>query len=255
MKFQFLGTGTSQGVPAIGCDHPVCLSSDPRDKRMRASGMLTGPEGQKLLIDCGPDFRMQMLTFGHQRLDAVLLTHEHNDHIIGLDDTRPIIFSQQEDLAIYAQPRVIEQVKKRFAYAFAPNPYPGSPQFRLHSLDNEAFFVKGIEIQPLPVEHYLLPIYGYRIGNFAYITDASRIPDTTFELLKGVEVLVINALRISPKHPAHFTLGEALDIIEKTKTQRAYLTHMSHLIGFHQELSESLPPHIQPAYDGLEIKF
>ena len=191
MKLKFLGTGTSQGVPIIGSDDPVCLSSDPRDKRLRSSALITTETNEKILIDCGPDFRQQMLTNGENNIDVVLLTHEHNDHVIGLDDLRPIIFKRQKNIPIYCLERTAEEIKQRFPYAFSEVRYPGAPSFDIHLIDSD-FTIDDTEITPIHVLHNQLPIIGFKVKNLAYITDASSIPDSEMEKLLNLDFLIVN---------------------------------------------------------------
>lgn len=254
MQLEFLGTGTSQGVPFIGCTSPACLSDDPRDKRLRTSALVTGNDGRKILIDCGPDFRQQMLRAGESRVDDVLLTHEHTDHIIGLDDLRPVIFAQGKPMDLYALPRVLEAVQQRFPYAFAEERYPGAPSFQLHPL-TESFSLGSTRIETLHVTHYRLPIVGFHFGELAYITDASELPLATKQKLRGIRHLVLNCLRISPPHISHFVLPQAEQLFQKLQPERMYLTHISHEFGRHAEVSALLPSGMQLAYDGLKIEF
>jgi len=251
---KFLGTGTSQGVPVIGSHHPVCLSENPKDKRLRSSVLITTPHQKKILIDCGPDFRQQMLTNHEEDVHAVLITHEHNDHVIGLDDLRPLIFKNLENMPIFAMERVGKEIKNRFPYAFANDRYPGAPAFDLHSV-YEPFQILDTEIIPVEVIHGKIPILGYRIGNLAYITDASKIMDEELLKLQHLDVLIINALRKSDPHPSHYILPEALELIDRLNPKKAYLTHISHHLGFHDEVEAELPENVHLAYDGLEIAF
>lgn len=254
MKIKFLGTGTSQGVPIIGIDHPVCFSENPKDKRLRCSALITTDENKKILIDCGPDFRQQMLNNEENKVDAVLLTHEHNDHMIGLDDLRPIIFQNEKNMPIYCLKRTGEDIKKRFPYAFADEKYPGAPSFDLHFIKDN-FEVENTLITPINIIHSKLPILGFKLKNLAYITDASAIPEKELEKVKKLDILIINCLRKEKPHHSHFILPDILDLVEKLKPKQTYLTHMSHLIGFHDETEKELPNHIHLAYDGLEIEF
>ncbi|MFM8911568.1 MAG: MBL fold metallo-hydrolase, partial [Flammeovirgaceae bacterium] len=208
MKITLLGTGTSQGVPVIGCTCAVCQSLDYRDKRLRVS-VLVQDENKTLVIDTGPDFRQQMLREQVKNLDAIILTHSHKDHIAGLDDVRAFNYLQKRDMPVYGMPATLRQVETEFYYAFEDTKYPGTPQIQLHAIDEAAFEAAGFSITPLPVMHLRMPVFGFRIGNFSYITDANFIPDTTFEKLKGTEVLVLNALQ-KESHPSHFTLNEAI---------------------------------------------
>ena len=250
----FLGTGTSQGVPVIGCTHPVCHSQDQRDKRLRAAVMVQY-NGLNLLIDCGPDFRQQMLRENLTKVDAVLVTHEHNDHIIGLDDLRPLNFSTGLDIPLYARSRVLKEIQSRFPYVFVQDKYPGAPSVTLHEITNEKFSISGVEITPLPVLHGKLPTLGFRIGNMAYLTDISFIPDETIALLQNLDILVIDALRKSPEHYSHLTLSQAIDYAGIIDAKAAYFTHLSHHIGFYKEVSKELPPQMHLAYDGLKLSF
>ncbi len=254
MKLKFLGTGTSQGVPVIGSHHPVCLSSNPKDKRLRASVIITTDDSKKILIDCGPDFRQQMIANHEENLEAVLLTHEHNDHVIGLDDLRPLIFKNGKNMPLYSLERVGNEVKNRFPYAFADEAYPGAPAFDLQFIKNP-FKILETLIIPINVKHGNLDILGYRIGNMAYITDASFLEDSELEKLKNLDILVVNALRKTDPHHTHFILPDALDFIAKVNPKEAFLTHISHHMGFHDEVEKELPDHIHLAYDGLELNF
>lgn len=254
LNIQFLGTGTSQGIPIIGSTHPVCFSFNPKDKRLRSSVLLT-KAGKNLVIDCGPDFRQQMLRAGVSTLEAILFTHEHNDHVLGLDDTRPFSFYAQRPMDIYAEERTLNEIKNRFPYVFADEKYPGAPSVTEHLIGKNGFEVSGFKAEPLEIIHGKLPICGFLIDEkFAYITDASHIPEETMSKINNVEVLVLNALRKEEKHYAHFTLEEALEIVEKLKPQRAYFTHISVSMGFHDEVQAELPNGVFLAYDGLEIK-
>ena len=255
MKLKFLGTGTSQGIPVIGSTHPVCLSTNPKDKRLRSSVMITDDEGKKILIDCGPDFRQQMLTNQESNVDALLITHEHNDHVIGLDDLRPIIFQKRKDISIYCLPRVGKEIKDRFPYAFTEDKYPGAPSFEITEIGNEPFIIENTEITPIQVIHYKLPILGYKFKNLAYITDASFISEEEQEKLKNLDVLIINCLRKDEPHVAHYILPEILELVEKLQPKTIYLTHISNRFGFHDEIEAMTPANIHPAHDGLEIEF
>ena len=255
MKLKFLGTGTSQGIPVIGSTHPVCLSTNPKDKRLRSSVMITDDEGKKILIDCGPDFRQQMLTNQESNVDALLITHEHNDHIIGLDDLRPIIFQKRKDISIYCLSRVGKEIQNRFPYAFTEDKYPGAPSFEIKEIGNEPFIIENTEITPIQVIHYKLPILGYKFKNLAYITDASFISEEEQEKLKNLDVLIINCLRKDEPHVAHYILPEILELVEKLQPKTTYLTHISNRFGFHDEIEAMTPANIHPAYDRLEIAF
>lgn len=251
MKVTFLGTGTSQGIPIIGSTHPVCLSENPKDKRLRVS-ILVEWEGYTYVVDCGPDFRYQMLRANCSKIDGILFTHEHSDHVAGLDDIRPFVF-RQGDIPIYAHERVLRDLHQRFAYVFeTENKYPGAPSVSEHIITNTAFSIGNIEVTPVNVMHHQLQVFGFRFKDFVYITDAKTIADSELEKLRNVEVLVVNALR-HEQHQSHFNLEEALDFINKVKPKRAYLTHISHLLGFHDEVEQTLPENVFLAYDNLEI--
>ena len=252
MQVRFLGTGTSQGIPIIGCPCPVCTSEDPRDKRFRTSALVT-VDGLNILIDTGPDLRMQLLRAGVTRLDAVLYTHEHMDHTAGLDDVRPINFMMKQTLNLYGLPRVMRALHRSFEYAFAEHKYPGVPTIALNPIKPEPFFIQDIEIQPIRVRHMTLPILGYRIRNFAYITDGSFIAPTELKKLKGVDVLVVNALR-KEEHYSHFNLEQALSVIRSVGPQRAYLTHVSHEMGLYAEIDPTLPENVFLGIDNEVIE-
>lgn len=252
MKVTFLGTGTSQGIPIIGSTHPVCLSNDFRDKRLRVSVMITW-EKATYVIDCGPDFRQQMLRAKCHQIDGILFTHEHADHTAGLDDIRPFYF-RQGDIPMYAHKRVFGELERRFDYIFATeNKYPGAPGVIQYEVkNNEPFQLKGVTVTPINAFHYKLQVFGYRFNDFAYLTDVKTVAYDEREKLKGLKVLVVNALRIE-EHVSHFSLQEALEFIEELKPERAYLTHISHLLGFHEEVSKKLPENVFLAYDTLTI--
>lgn len=252
MKITFLGTGTSQGIPVIGSKDEVCLSTDQKDKRLRSSLMMEW-DNQVYVIDCGPDFRQQLLTAGVNRLDGILFTHYHADHTAGLDDIRP--FSQQNGaVKMYMDKTVSDNLKERFAYIFATeNRYAGAPSVAIDIFKNEEFNLGGKEIYPIEVMHGWLRIFGFRVDKMAYITDAKTVSKREKEKLKGLDVLIVNALRIDP-HPTHFNLEEALEFINELKPKKAYLTHISHRLGFHERVSKELPQNVYLAYDGLEIE-
>jgi phosphoribosyl 1,2-cyclic phosphate phosphodiesterase len=252
LKVKILGTGTSQGVPVIACNCKVCQSTDPNDKRLRAS-VLVEVDGTTIVIDAGPDFRQQMLREKVSNIDAILVTHEHRDHIAGLDDVRSFNFLKQKPVDIYAEPRVQEAIKFEFSYSFGENKYPGVPQFNLLNLTDEPFLINGIKIIPLRVFHYKLPVYGFRIGDFTYITDANYITEEVKEKIIGTKFLIINALR-KQKHVSHFSLSEAIDFINQISPKRAYITHVSHQMGLHHDINEELPRNISLAYDGLHFE-
>lgn len=252
MKITFLGTGTSQGVPVIGCRCEVCQSLDFRNKRLRTS-IRVEISGQSFVVDTGPDFRQQMLRENVERLDAVLFTHAHRDHTAGLDDVRAYNFMQNSDMPVYGRQEVLDQLKMEFAYAFAKDAYPGLPRITLNQIDERPFELNGVPVTPLPVLHLRLPVLGFRFGNFSYITDANVIPEETLDRLKGTEVLVLNALQIE-SHISHFNLSEALAMIDRIKPAKAYLTHISHKLGLHGAVEKKLPENVWLAYDGLQIE-
>ncbi|MCF6132183.1 MBL fold metallo-hydrolase [Flavobacterium wongokense] len=253
MQVYFLGTGTSQGIPVIGSDHPVCKSNDLKDKRLRVSVWVSWDD-HSIVIDCGPDFRQQMLTSGCEKLDAILFTHEHSDHTAGLDDIRPFFFRQKKDIPIYGHQRVLDNLKKRFEYIFeTENKYPGAPGVQTFVVNNnQNFTLDGTAIIPIEVDHANLQVFGYRIQDFVYLTDVKTISDSEVEKVKGAKVLVVNALREEPHH-SHFSLQDALDFIHLVQPERAYLTHISHLLGFHEEVQKRLPGNVFLAYDNLKI--
>ena len=254
MKLTFLGTGTSSGVPMIGCTCPVCRSLDHRDQRLRVSVHLA-VEGRSLLIDTGPDFRQQMLRAHISQLDGILFTHEHKDHTAGLDDVRAFNFRQQQEMPLFAEQRVLDQLQREFAYIFAEHKYPGVPQVSLNPIadDQQPFEVLGLAVQPLRALHYKLPVLGFRVGDVAYVTDANYLPDSTMAQLRGCDIIVLNALRREP-HISHFSLSEAVAALEELKPRRAYLTHISHQLGRHRDVEATLPPWVRLAYDGLAVQ-
>jgi len=251
VKITFLGTGTSQGVPVIACECNTCLSADQHDKRLRTSLLLETDEAT-LLFDAGPDFRQQMLREHVTKLDSIILTHEHKDHISGMDDVRAFNYKSQDAIDIFAEERVQKAIKKEYSYVFSEYQYPGIPKMRLNNIYENSFNVKGINIIPVRVFHYRLPVYGFRVGNFAYITDANYIPEESKEKLFGVKYLVINALR-KEIHISHFSLREAVDFIREISPKKAFITHISHQMGCHTDVAKELPPGIMLAYDGLSF--
>jgi phosphoribosyl 1,2-cyclic phosphate phosphodiesterase len=252
MKITFLGTGTSQGVPVIACRCKVCQSQDYRDQRLRTSIKIE-IDNKVLVVDSGPDFRQQMLRSATQRLDALLFTHEHKDHIAGMDDIRAFNFISKKAVNIYATDRVQNALKREFAYVFSDEKYPGIPEVSLHTISKHAsFLVEDIAIEPIEVFHYYLPVLGFKIGDFTYITDANRIEAAELAKLEGTKVLVLNALR-KESHISHFTLDEAIALGQKIGAKQTYFTHLSHQMGLHQEVNSELPDGFSIAYDGLEI--
>lgn len=252
MRVTFLGTGTSQGIPVIACSCHVCKSMHPYDKRLRCS-ILIEHEGKNIVIDTGPDFRQQMLRENVKHLDAVVFTHEHKDHVAGLDDVRAFNFQSKEAMDIYATQRVQEALKKEFHYAFSDEKYPGTPVINLIEIENKPFTIGNLKMEPIEVLHYKLPVFGFRFNDFTYITDAKTISEREKEKIKGTKVLVLNALRKS-EHISHFNLEQALELIAEIKPEKAYLTHISHLMGEHDEVESTLPENVQIAYDGLKIE-
>jgi phosphoribosyl 1,2-cyclic phosphate phosphodiesterase len=252
LEITFLGTGTSQGVPVIGCRCEVCKSIDPRDKRLRTSALIS-IGNTNILIDAGPDFRQQMLREEASSIDAILFTHEHKDHVGGLDDVRAFNFISKSAMEVYAEQRVQAALRKEYSYIFADKPYPGVPKLNLNTIELDSFEIKGIKITPIRIMHYHLPILGFRIGDLTYITDASYIPEEEKYKLHGSKYLVINALR-AEKHISHLNIQEALQIINECAPRSAFLTHMSHQIGKHEDLLRILPDNVKPAYDGLKVK-
>ncbi|NLP56929.1 MBL fold metallo-hydrolase [Lutibacter sp. B1] len=252
MKITFLGTGTSQGIPVINCSHPVCLSKDKRDKRLRVS-ILVEWDKYAYVVDCGPDFRYQMLRADVRKIDGVLFTHEHSDHIAGLDDIRPFSF-QLGEVPIYAQRRVLVNLEKRFDYIFNEvDKYPGAPSIKENEISETPFVLGNLEVIPIEVMHGNLPILGYRFKDFAYLTDVKTIPDSGKKKLQNIDVLVLNAIR-HKSHHSHLNLEEALALIAELKPKKAYLTHISHHLGFHAEVEKTLPENVFLAYDELVLE-
>lgn len=250
MKLTFLGTGTSQGVPVITCTCDVCTSKNAKDTRLRTSVLIQSTD-LNIIIDAGPDFRYQVLRCGLQRLDAILFTHQHRDHIAGLDDVRSFNFRQKMAIPIYGNDLVIEQIKREFHYIFESK-YPGIPQININRIDKKPFSIGNLPIRPIEVLHHKLPVLGFRIHDLTYITDANTIPSKEFEKLYGTKILVLNALQ-KDDHISHFTLDEALKVIDTIQPEKAYLTHISHNMGLHEDVSRELPSNVYLAYDGLSI--
>lgn len=251
VKITILGTGTSQGIPVIGSSHPVCLSDNPKDKRLRVSAMIEVND-KRFIIDCGPDFRQQMLTQQISSIDAMLFTHEHADHTAGLDDLRPFYF-RQGNLQCYMTSRVHKALQERFNYIFTTkNKYPGVATLDVHEFENESFIVNGVTVIPVLADHGFIPVHGFRIGDVAYMTDVKTIAQGEKEKLKGLDVLVLNMLREEP-HATHLNLEEALELVRELQPKRTYFTHISHHLGFHDEVEKSLPENVFLAYDNLEI--
>jgi phosphoribosyl 1,2-cyclic phosphate phosphodiesterase len=251
LKITFLGTGTSQGVPVITCNCEVCQSDDHRNNRLRVS-ILIETADKTIVIDSGPDFRYQMLRAKVKDLDAILFTHEHKDHVAGLDDIRPFNYLLHKNIDIFATTGVQEALKREFSYIFSEVKYPGLPQIELHTIDKDPFFIGQTEIIPLAIMHYKLPILGFRIGDFTYITDAKTISNETIEKVRGTKILIINALQRQP-HISHFTLDEAIDFAQKIGAEQTYFTHISHNLGLHDEVEKELPAGMKLAYDGLTL--
>ena len=282
-KLTFLGTGTSQGVPMIGCECPVCRSADPRDKRLRASALVEYG-GLTILVDAGPDFRYQMLRAGVRHLDAILLTHNHKDHTGGLDDTRSFNLLEAKPVNIYCQEYVEQSLRREYSYAFAEKKYPGAPEWHVHRIGREPFLVHSnaaertlvwesgfgyhseapsgaetippVEVVPIQGWHHKvkgLSVLGFRFGNIAYLTDMNQIEESEFEKLRGLDAVTLNCVKIQP-HYSHFSLREALDLFERIGAKESYITHISHLLPCHEALSAMLPPHVQPAWDGLVLQ-
>jgi phosphoribosyl 1,2-cyclic phosphate phosphodiesterase len=252
MKVTFLGTGTSQGVPIICCDCAVCKSTNPKDNRLRSS-ILIESEIAKVVIDSGPDFRQQLLRRDLKSLDAVVFTHEHKDHIAGLDEVKAFNYFNNMRMPVYATERVQNALKREFAYIFSDDKYPGIPEIDLYTITDEPIKIKDITLLPIDVVHFKMPVKAYRINNFTYITDANYISDSEKEKIKGSEIIVLNALRREP-HLSHFTFNEAINLMEELKPKKAYFTHISHQLGLHNDVSIELPDFIELAYDGLQIE-
>lgn len=251
MTITFLGTGTSQGVPVITCDCAICTSADPRDQRLRSSVMVTC-KGKNVIIDTGPDFRQQMLREKVKAIDAIVFTHEHKDHIAGLDEVRAFNYFNKWRAQVYCTALVEEALRREFAYAFTDMKYPGIPEIDIHRIDTTPFELIDLTFQPIAVTHFEMPVFGYRIGDFTYITDANYISDEEKSKIRGSKVLVLNALR-KAKHPSHFNLEQAIALSRELEAETTYFTHISHQLGIHETIEKELPPGIHLAYDGLKI--
>ncbi len=252
MLVTLLGTGTSSGVPQIGCTCAVCRSVDFRDKRLRSS-IHIDIDGRSVVVDTGPDFRQQVLRMDLQQLDAVLYTHEHKDHTAGLDEVRAFNFRSGRDMPIYGRPSVLTQLTQEFAYIFAEKKYPGIPRVQVNPIQNQPFDVQGVRIIPIEVMHHKLPVYGYRIGDFTYLTDLNYISETELEKVMGTKVLVLDALQREP-HLSHFTLEQAVALAKRIGAEQTYFTHISHKLGLHREVEAELPANIRLGYDTLKIR-
>jgi phosphoribosyl 1,2-cyclic phosphate phosphodiesterase len=253
MKLTFLGTGTSQGVPVIACNCTICRSQNPKDQRLRTS-VLIQDENQTIVIDSGPDFRQQLLREKIQSLDAVLFTHEHKDHIAGLDDVRAFNYRYDKAMNVYCTDAVETALRREFNYVFENQHYPGVPKIQLHNINDQTFPLGCWAVTPLPVMHLNLPVLGFRIGHLSYVTDANFMSEETKERIKGSQILILNALR-NEKHPSHFTLEEAIDLANELEVPQVYFTHISHQLGLHDDVQSKLPPHMHLAYDGLTLNF
>ena len=251
LTITFLGTGTSSGVPMIACDCDVCISTNPKDNRLRSS-ILVQSATTSFIIDTTPDFRQQMLRINNRKLDAVLFTHPHKDHIEGLDDIRAYNYFQQKPMDVYANSLTTEALIREFAYAFSEKKYPGVPEINLVTIDESPFVIGDIPITPIVAWHYKMPVFGFRFGNFTYITDANKIDEDERRKIIGSEIIVLNALR-KEAHISHFTLDEAIQVVSELKVPQAYFTHVSHQLGKHEHINDELPSNIRLAYDGLQV--
>jgi phosphoribosyl 1,2-cyclic phosphate phosphodiesterase len=252
MKITFLGTGTSQGIPVIACDCKVCRSDNPKDNRLRTS-VLIEDNNQTIVIDTGPDFRQQMLRENVQKLDAIVYTHQHKDHVAGMDDIRAFNYKFKKDMDIYCTAEVEEALIREFPYVFSTYKYPGVPEIKVHNIKNEPFNINGVEILPIEGLHYKLPVFGYRINDFVYLTDVSFVSEKEKEKMKGADIIVLDALRKTP-HISHFTMEQAVELLEELQPKQGYLIHISHLMGLHNEVVKELPDFIKPAHDGLVLQ-
>ena len=252
MKITFLGTGTSQGIPVIACDCKVCKSDNPKDNRLRTS-VLIEVENQTIVIDTGPDFRQQMLRENVQKLDAIVFTHQHKDHVAGMDDVRAFNYKFKKDMDLYCTAEVEEALIREFPYVFSTYKYPGVPEVKIHNIKNEPFTIGGVEVLPIEALHYKLSVFGYRIKDFVYLTDISAITEKEKEKMKDAKVIVLDALRKTP-HISHLSMQQAVDLLEELNPQKGYIIHISHLMGLHNEVVKELPDFIKPAHDGLILE-
>lgn len=253
MKVTFLGTGTSQGIPVIACDCKVCISNNPKDNRLRTS-VLIEIDNQTIVIDTGPDFRQQMLRENVQKLDAIVFTHHHKDHVAGMDDIRAFNYKLKKDMDVYCTADVEEVLIREFPYVFSQYKYPGVPEVRINTIKNETFTIGNVSILPIEALHYELRVFGYRIKDFVYLTDVSEISEKEKEKMKGAKVIVLDALRKTP-HISHLSLNQAVELLEELQPKQGYLIHISHLMGLHNEVEKELPDFIKPSHDGLIIEF
>lgn len=252
LTITFLGTGTSTGVPMIACDCAVCVSADPKDKRLRSS-ILVQSDTTSFVVDTTPDFRYQMLRLHVKKLDAVLYTHPHKDHVAGLDDTKAFNYFSGKPMEVYANSLTEEALKREFAYVFADKKYPGIPEINLNTIDQHPFMIGDIPVRPILVWHLKMPVLAFRFGNFTYVTDANKIEEPEKEKIKGSDIMIVNALR-HKIHLSHFSLDEAVALVQELKVPKAYFTHISHQLGLHNEIMKELPPGIELAWDGLQIR-
>jgi phosphoribosyl 1,2-cyclic phosphate phosphodiesterase len=252
MKITFLGTGTSQGIPVIACDCKVCKSDNPKDNRLRTS-VLIKVENQTIVIDTGPDFRQQMLRENVQKLDAIVFTHQHKDHVAGMDDVRAFNYKFKKDMDLYCTAEVEKALIREFPYVFSTYKYPGVPEVKIHNIKNEPFTIGGVEVLPIEALHYKLSVFGYRIKDFVYLTDISAITEKEKEKMKDAKVIVLDALRKTP-HISHLSMQQAVDLLEELNPQKGYIIHISHLMGLHNEVVKELPDFIKPAHDGLILE-
>ncbi|MGQ1787210.1 MULTISPECIES: MBL fold metallo-hydrolase [unclassified Saccharicrinis] len=251
MKITFLGTGTSQGIPVIACQCKVCQSNDVHDKRLRSS-VLVEVDGHNIVIDSGPDFRQQMLTHDVRSLDGILFTHEHKDHIAGLDDVRAFNWVTKKHVDVFAEHRVLKAIKNEFSYAFVPEPYPGVPKINLNVINEQPFKIGEIDVVPIRGMHMHLPVLGYRIGDFSYLTDFNYISEESMEKVRGSRIVALNAVRKEP-HISHYSLSEAVEVLQLANPNTGFVTHISHQMGLYEEVNQELPANIQLAYDNLVI--